>query len=60
MSVENMPKQKCTFKGYSNEGIPLEGYDLFICDACSDELDRCLVREYNKRILKRIARHTNN
>lgn len=60
MSHEDRPTQKCTFEGCINEGVPLRGYDFFVCDACADELDRCLAREYRKCVWKLLARHANN
>ena len=60
MSAEDRTTQKCTFKGCINEGVPVRGYDFFICDACADELDRCLVLEYKKRVQNLLVRHANN
>jgi hypothetical protein len=56
VASEEQTKQKCLFKGCTNLGTPRGGYDFFACDACLDELERCLEREYRKRL----QRHLNN
>jgi hypothetical protein len=60
MSSEGKSKVTCAFKDCTNSGVPQDGYNFFVCDACFDEFERCLDREHLKRIKQRLQRHANN
>jgi hypothetical protein len=38
-------KQKCRMHGCENQGEPQRGFDFFLCENCSKELENCLERE---------------
>lgn len=60
LNSTDKPEIKCCIKGCINMGQPHDGFAIFLCDACNDELNTLLLHEYRKRVGKLMARHGNN
>ena len=49
--MEEIERQKCTFKGCENRGEPLDGFDFFACENCLDEFEKELERAWIRHYL---------
>ena len=45
-----MAIMRCTFAGCEQAGVPEDGYDFFVCEACCEKLESSLIAEYEKRL----------